>query len=416
MHWILLACTQATVSVVPGTDATTTDPDSATPVEQVGSVEEDPVDDNGDTVFRGDLIHDYELTIMEPAMQELRLDPRSYVTATFSDGQALYEVGVRLKGNTSYTWFDEKPALIVDFDFSVPEQRYHGVPSFYLQNMTWDPSMIHEHLAYWAFRQAEVPSSRTSYCRLTINQEPYGLYLVLEKQNSLFRKQWWEDRSGSVYEAGSFNHPCDLNDGSTADPCTCYEIDRVGEDAFEDLQAVCLAARSTAVDWRDQLEAYVDWPVFLRAMATEMVVGHYDNYGWNINNYRLYHEPTKGLWYWTPWSTDLAFGWYPWMNGAHCGTYANTPDEYQGGFLIKRCWSDTDCTDELLATLAEQVDAFEAWNAGEELERLVTMIQDELIDDPRSRYTNEEALSEIECVRTYIAERPANLRDWLDRH
>ena len=384
-------------------------------VEGVDGVTEEAPDENGDTLFVTDKIHDIALSLPEASMDALRIDPRSYVPATWTHEGETLQVGVRLKGNTSFTWFDEKPALIVDFDFAVPDQRYRGVPSVYLQNMTWDPSMVHEHLAYWFFRQAQVPASRSAYTRLNIDGTSYGLYLLLEKQNSLFRKQWWDDRSGSVYEAGSFNHPCDLSDGSDSDPCTCYEIDRVGEDSFTDLQDLCLAARGLDADWQAAVAERVDWDVFLRAQASEMVVGHYDNYGWNINNYRLYHEPTLGKFYWTPWSTDLAFGWYPWMNGAQCGTYANTPDEYNGGHLIKRCWRDADCASELRDAISVQVDLLESVAMVTELDRVAELIRADQSVDPRSRYTDTEALAELSCVRDYVAGRPAALRDWLAR-
>ncbi len=408
--WLLLACVSQTL--VDGSTDSVALEDTGTQIESVGGYE---VDTTGESVFRGDLIHVYSLDIDANGIADLRTDPRSYVEATFTDGERTWQVGVRLKGNTSFTWFDEKPALIVDFDFLIEDQDFNGIPSFYLQNMTWDPSMIHEHLAYYAFRRAGVPASRSAYTHLTINGEFYGLYLVLEKQNSLFRKQWWDDASGSVYEAGSFNHPCDLDNGSSADPCTCYEIDRVGEDTFEDLQELCRAARAQGPDWVEVLSEYVDWPVFLRAMTTEIVVGHYDNYGWNINNYRLYHEPTKGKWYWTPWSTDLAFGWYPWISSPHCGTYANSPSEYQGGYLMRRCFADPVCLAELEGVLAEQVDAVEAMDLGAELERVVTMIHDDLLDDPRTRYSSAEALAEVECVRQYVSDRPRVIREWLAR-
>ena len=148
-------------------------------------------------------------------------------------------------------------------------------------------------------------------------------------------------------------------------------------------------------------------------MTTEIVVGHYDNYGWNINNYRLYHEPSEDLWYWTPWSTDLAFGWYPWVTDPHCGFYANSPDEYQGGYLMRRCLADTDCKAELQGVLAEQVDRVEDPDLGTELDRIVDLMRDDLVADPRSRYSVTEALAEIDCVRRYVADRPQVLRDWL---
>ncbi len=413
---LLLACVSDPVD----DPVETTTPDSGTvEVTEEVTVEVESVpghyeDENGDTVFLGDVIHELALVISDDAMRELQMDPRSYAAAALVvTGGRTWSVGVRLKGNTSFTWFDQKPALIVDFDHVIPDQTWRGIPSIYLHNMIWDPSMVHEHLAYWSFRQAGAPASRTAYTRLTINGEPYGLYLLVEKQNSLYRAQWWEDTSGSVYEAGSFNHPCDLDDGPLDDPCTCYEIDRVGDDAFTDLQALCSAAMTPGTGWVDAVSEHVDWPMFLRSQALEMIVSHYDNYGWNINNYRLYHEPTVDRWYFTPWSTDLAFGWYPWNSDPHCGTYAMTPQEYRGGYLVRRCWADPACSETFLEVIAEQVDALEAMDLGAEYSRVRTMIEPDLLVDPRSQYSSTEAMAELLCLENFIDGRVEMLRAWL---
>ena len=61
-------------------------------------------------------------------------------------------------------------------------------------------------------------------------------------------------------------------------------------------------------DWYDSIQTVVDWPVVSSSLALEISLAHWDGYSGNLNNIRLYHEPTVDRWYYTPWSTDLAFG------------------------------------------------------------------------------------------------------------
>ena len=147
----------------------------------------------------------------------------------------------------------------------------------------------------------------------------------------------------------------------------------------------------------------------------EMIVSHYDNYGWNTNNFRLYHEPTLDEWHWTPWSTDLGWGWYPWMSSPSCGTYGVTPSEYGSGYLIQRCWEDPECTSQLHQALLNQADVFEKMNARGELEETYERIVKLAHVDPRSRYSAEQFESEVACMRDYIASRPETIRLWVDQ-
>ena len=139
-------------------------------------------EDPSSLVFVDSDIHVYSLSISAEGLESLKDRPKQYVEATFSDGQYDLTVGVRRKGNTTNMDMTSKPSLIVKFNWADPDQKYYDIPSLYLHNMTWDASMMHEHLAYWTFREADVPASRTAYVHLDINDVDYGLYLLVEKQ------------------------------------------------------------------------------------------------------------------------------------------------------------------------------------------------------------------------------------------
>ena len=56
-------------------------------------------------------------------------------------------------------------------------QRFLGLKKLTLNNMVQDASMVHEGLAYRAFRAVGVPAPRTGYAFVRLNGSAYGVYL-----------------------------------------------------------------------------------------------------------------------------------------------------------------------------------------------------------------------------------------------
>ena len=388
-----------------------TDPEVHVDAEEVPGV---PVDDDTDALFAISGVREIALTLDKDSVRDMQRNPREYTDATMAFDGGSWVVGVALKGNSSYQEFDAKPSFKVDVNAYVEGQEIYDEPSFYLQNMIYDPSAMHEQLAYGFFNTVGVAASRSSYARLTVNGADYGLYLLLEKENGPFLERWLGDKTGSVYESGSFNYPCDLDSGNDGNPCSCMEQDRVGSnDSVADLQAFCTAARQRD-GWWEGLEPFLDREQFLRAQAAEMVVSHYDNYGWNINNWRIAHNPSDGRWTFTPWSTDLAFGWYPWMGNPHCGTYGKTPDEYQQGHLITQCWRDATCTAALESALSDLLVEWEEADLVSQIDALDALLRPYVETDPRRSYSLADYDREVACMRTFSTDRAASLQGWLD--
>jgi len=404
---ILLACTQPSVSL--GSDGTLVLPGEEyvheTGLEDVIGPE---LGTNGEAVFDTSVLHEVRLEISSYAWSQLTYDPRDYAQVDWidEDGEP-FEIAIRLKGNTQFRAIGDKPSIIVDFN-RYGERHWDGLSSVYLHNLTYDPSNLHEHLAYHYFREgAEVPASRSSFAQLWINDEDYGIYLVLEKQNGLFNERNFGESGGGTWEAGSFNHPCDLNDAG----CDCWETDQEGDDAA--LHAFCAAATSDGAVMEVTAD-HVDWDQFLRQITAEMAIAHYDNYGWNTNNYRVHQVPSTGRFHWTPWSTDLAFGWYPWSGYPHCGEYGTVPSDHDYGYLAARCWADADCKERIYEGLLDHADRLEEADLVSVLETRLELIDELSESDGRSWYSNAKRQEELQCMRDWIEARPGWLREWVD--
>ena len=79
-----------------------------------------------------------------------------------------------------------KPGLRVDFDRYAADQTLLGLKSFVLDNLTQDPSGIHETVAMKLFARLGIPAPREAHVRLYVNDEYIGLYAVVESIDKQF--------------------------------------------------------------------------------------------------------------------------------------------------------------------------------------------------------------------------------------
>ena len=106
------------------------------------------------------------------------------------DGENLGKVGIRAKGNTSLssvaTLGSTRYSFKVEFSHYVKGKKYHGLDKLSLNNLIQDATMMKDYLAYSLMNKMGVPSSLCSYVQITVNGEPWGLYLAVEGVEEAF--------------------------------------------------------------------------------------------------------------------------------------------------------------------------------------------------------------------------------------
>ena len=115
---------------------------------------------------------------------------------TFTYAGTAYAAKVKIKGMASVQSFDRKPSLKLDFD-----DEFLGLKNLTLNSMTQDPTMVREALAYRMYDAVGVPVPRVGYSNVTINGQPYGLYVTLEAIDKHFLERKFGTNDGIVYEA-----------------------------------------------------------------------------------------------------------------------------------------------------------------------------------------------------------------------
>jgi len=142
---------------------------------------------NSAELYAPDKFPRFDLELLAASVEALnsvrsQTDPNkaTYVTGDFvydKDGKAkaVRSVGIRIKGEGSFQSFEKKPALKINFDKFVEDQRFRGLNRLTLNNNYDDPTFLAERLAYAVHREVGVPAPRCNNTRLYVNSEFYGV-------------------------------------------------------------------------------------------------------------------------------------------------------------------------------------------------------------------------------------------------
>lgn len=373
-------------------------------VETVGGWD---VPDDGDSdeerLYLEDVVGELHLELTQDEERDLRRDPYEWTTATLVRDELRYTVGVRLKGSSTYSSIEDKPSFKIDVD-RLLDQTYLGHEEFNLHNQILDPSRLSEAMSFWAYREAGLPAPRVAYTRLTVNDEDYGLYTIVEPPNREFLALWFGDDQGNLYENGY--QDCDVTRPS------CFEVEQDDLGGKDDLFALADIAELEGDAWRDAMTAFFDWDNFIGAMAMEAMIAHWDGYAYDLSNYRLFHAANTGLTTFLPWSADLDYGYRPWSY-PNCGQYATAPEDYDDGVLARRCEEDPTCHAELVDRMEALLDQWESNAPLSRLDTLHDLIEPAVADDPRASYDSRDFEEHTDCVAAWISQRPEELRAWF---
>jgi spore coat protein CotH len=332
----------------------------------------------------------FSLELSPEARSALPKAPREVgvdVPATFRWSDESWEVGLDLKGHTSFRTIDEKPSFKIDFGEYL-DQSFHGVRRLTLNNLVSDPSGMSEALAYTLFAERGLPAPRHTYACVQVDGEDYGLYGLVETMDEQFLARTFEDPSGWLYDRDG---DADL----TPDGIFAFEVEEEGPGAaHEDLVAL-VEALERAPEVLPVIEARFDADALIGALAVEIALASVDGYALNANNYLLYHEPDPDRWWLLPWGVDQAFR-------GPAGVVETS--SARPGILAERCLAEAACAARLGDALRELADPMAALDARGLAERLRGA------PDPRAETTPLSRWWARERMISWVAARPAALR------
>ena len=412
---------QPTTTLAPSPTSTPSpEPPASTPPTPAPSPEPDTAaDDPTATYFDLDRVLDIEIEIAPDDWDTLRHQTRTFedviaeieefgLSRPFSDIYTWFsgtvtvdeerhsEVGVRKKGFLG-SQSDTKPALKIRFDKYVDEQSLGGVMErMTLNNSVQDPSMINTCLTYQVFAATGSPSPRCNFATVTVNGKDLGLYVHVEEIKKPFLARHFHSADGNLYEGT-------VSDFTPEYRGTIEKKTNEGAGDWSDIDAVVAALQDKSDGGLEALAKIVDLDRFLSFWATEVLVGHWDGYAGNHNNYQFYREP-GGPFVFIPWGVDDTFHLKPDPNPFD--NISNPPPSVLALTAIpNRLYNHPDWRAKYVVRMKELLE--NAWNEDELLasvDRMADIVQKHALPAARAA-----AAKDTDRVRKFILKRKGEI-------
>ncbi|HEX8205752.1 MAG TPA: CotH kinase family protein [Solirubrobacteraceae bacterium] len=345
--------------------------------------------DEADWLYDPGHVSEIGFTLSDEARASLAAEPDEYVPASFTlarDDGTTYgplTVGLKLKGKTSFRTLAGKAAFKLKFGEFVKGQKFQGLKKLTLNNMVQDPTMLHELLAYEAFRTVGLAASRAGYAFVRVDGEPFGVYLNLETLDGVSLPRWYATTQ-HLYE-GEAGY--DLERGAAG----LYELDEGDEDDRSDLEALI-----AAVDTWIGIDEAADLERLTRFWAVEKYIGHADGYAEHSqpNNYYL-HSDAAGRFTMLPWGTDQTWS-------------ARMAYGDPGGRMFDACLSHRRCRAMYLEAVEEVRSTLGALDLAGLATDTAALLRPWQEADPRREHSLGEIEAGIEELQAFLAARPGD--------
>lgn len=228
-------------------------------------------------------------------------DPFTWFSANVViDGQRYGPVGLRKKGFLG-SLSESKPSLKVKLSEFDPLLEHVGLETFTLNNSVQDPSFARTCLAYRVHTLAGVAAPRCNFADVTVNGQHLGVYVNVETVKKPFLRRNFSRADGTLWEGTvSDFRPAWMEtfELKTSQP------EGGARARLDQLTQALEAPDATALD---EMGKVVDLEEFMSFWAVESVIGHWDGYPGNANNFFVYDDPSVGRLKFLPWGPDAAF-------------------------------------------------------------------------------------------------------------
>ncbi len=311
----------------------------------------------------------------------------SWFSATVTvDGETHTEVAVRKKGFLG-SLSTEKPSLKVRFDKFVDDQFLGGVlKRLTLNNAQQDPSMINTCLSYHLFASAGLPAPRCNFATVRVNGEDLGLYVQVESIKTSFLERNFTDPTGNLYEGT-------ISDFRPQWRGTFEKKTNEDQRNWSDIDTVVDALQDPSPAGLEALSEIIDIDRFYTFWALEVLVGHWDGYAGNRNNFYFYREPDSRFIF-VPWGTDQVFT----TIDSPFDQFRSPPSVAAHGAIAHRLYRDDATRAVYVARLKKLLDT--VWNETKLLElidQMAALVQEHTLEKMRGP-----AARDVERVRRFV--------------
>jgi spore coat protein CotH len=342
-----------------------------------------------DSFFDPFTLKEISIHVSEETIDALNENGLTYMPARFVHEGVELEVGLRLKGDSSYETFHGKPALKVKFNEFLKGQDYAGVKRIALNNLTGDTAQGREVASYWVWRSGGMKVPSAAFARVTINDEYYGLYALVEGMDDEWVERNYEVDSGDFWAGND-------NADFTAAGLPNFVVQATSGAAPLSLEDVAAGLARTDGDFYTIASQVVDMDQYLDYIAFSIATGGTDGYPWHLNDFFVYGDPAEdGRLNFTPWGQDESWkeAWEVWSGH---------------GLLGERCEADLDCNARRNDHVRAALSVYETLDVRGTMQRMFDLTDESMRTDPRSPFTP----AEVDASRALLMD---NAEGWPTR-
>jgi spore coat protein CotH len=269
-----------------------------------------------DDFFNGDVLQDLRLAIHSKDWNALRTNfqDNTYYPCDFTwNGITVRNVGIRSRGLGSRS--SSKPGLRVDFDRYSTQQKFLGLKSVILDNVVQDPTTMKERLTMLFLAKMGQPAPRETHVRLFVNNQYFGLYVLVESIDRDFLERTLGEDEGFLFE---YNYTYDwkmnylgpdlAKYSELFDPKT-HEKDATSV-IYGPIEDLVQTANETSDSLFEQrMSQYLNLEEFTTHIGLENVIAEWDGVlGYaGMNNFYLYRPNASTVSRFITWDKDNTF-------------------------------------------------------------------------------------------------------------
>lgn len=287
--------------------------------------------------FFNDSVHQVDINISQENWNSILdnpLEEEYHSCNIIIDGEKFSNVGIRTKGNSSLSniadsGISDRYSFKINFGKYDKGQTFYGLDEVCFNNLYADATYMKEFLSYDMFEYMGVPTPLCTFVNISVNGQPWGLYVAVESVDESFLKRNFGEDYGVLYKPESellrYEAQNGLDDG--------VEIEKKGEDLvyvddnfdsyytifdtvktdIENKDKIRLINSIKGLNKNSELSPYVDIDRVLKYWVVNNFISNYDCYlAEGIHNFYLYEK--DGIMSFIPWDYNLSFGGYPYTN------------------------------------------------------------------------------------------------------
>ena len=272
-----------------------------------------------DDIFPTDRVLDVQITVADKDWDTIRYQsrdffsalhesrkvappeaPYTYVDATVTiDGVVFPNVGLRKKGflgSLSTTC----PSLKIKLNHTDKDAGIEGLTNLTLNNNQQDIGLMSQFMGYALFNSVGSPAPRCAYAKVTVNGTNLGVYSHVETVRKSFLRRAFGTDDGVLYE-GPY---VDFYEGWLGSFERKTGDDTPGREKIQQLIAV-LEGDSKNIE--GAIGELVELDAFYTFWVLEGLLGFWDGYSGNNNNFFIYLNPMTDKFHFLPWGADSLF-------------------------------------------------------------------------------------------------------------